>query len=59
VRVTLHRASAGSLVMRGWLRDDAGESLVDEAFRIVVVLVALIVALVALSDELARILARG
>src|SRR5205814_4479529 len=39
-------ASAGSLVMRGWLRDDAGESLVDEAFRIVVVLVALIVALV-------------
>ena len=45
--------------MRGWLRDDAGESLVDEAFRIVVVLVALIVALMALSDELARILARG
>ena len=45
--------------MRGWLRDDAGEGLVDEAFRIVVVLVALIVALVALSDELARILARG
>ena len=45
--------------MRGWLHDDAGEGFVDEAFRIVVVLVALIVALAALSGELARILARG